>query len=736
MKATRTVFLCFMLVAVVFGMQNAFAQHLMNDASGFISNSGTIRWCNDNARFINTQATITNIVNTGIFESTGANFQFTAGTIATTALGSSVAMRVPGQTRYSSAGTVQTVHARYYENLSVSQASIKTIPDGVYVGSANAGNGFYHATGGARSYLGNFYYDGTVAQNVWAGETYNGLNFQNAGPKTLTSGTTTLITNVAGAFTQEASATGTQRILGIMNLGASTSTLQAGSGNFVVGDGTASNGAGNPGTLRVGNADFIMANNSANSQGLVMTTSATGRLVVGTNNTFSLSALGGGGTAGTVRLGANHTMVVTGTFQNNEPVGTRTNMLYDPTSTVWYNGVAANQVIVPTIDMGVGNTPYYYGNLRLDGGIKLATAGNVIVAAGDISVTGSTLNLTTNNITLVATNANALVAFGSTVETGNTDNSEIIGRFLRTTTTGGKRYVYNNRLTSTQFTSGTNPSSMTITMIPGQPTSDYIASTDVNRYTNIAYATNSTDWFAQLQIGFLRSETGATLNLNRLLMFNDPAGPSNAIKYGTGYSYDRSGVATTTLASLTLPGFRPAAATTTNSLSTLANGNDLLLSSRPVQVISVNHGRWSNPGTWDTGEQPFPTDDVLVRHTVHGGFVRPIDNYINDENFHPGRSATSLANSIEIAAPAAGFLNPSLVWGNTGALNLFRTSPNAFVLNRAGTAAVTDNQAASSGNTNLYTGFVVFGGTTFRTANFYNNGAITNAGLIDVCNCD
>lgn len=730
MKTTRTLFLCLIVGMLFLGSQSVSAQNLMNDASGVVINNATgiIRFANDNARFINTQATITNIVNNGVFESTGANFQFAGGA---TALGTSASFRVPGLTRYSSGGTVQTVYAAYYENLSVSNASVKTLPTGIFVGSTNAGNGFYTATGGARNYGGLFTYDGSVAQNVWAGETYNNLNFENAGGKTLTAGTVSLQTNVAGTFTQLASATGTQTILGILNLGSGVSSLQAGSGQFVVGDGSNGNGAGNPGTVRVGASDFIMSNASTRSLGLVMTTTASGRLVVGTSNTFSLDP--SGGTSGSVFIGANQTMTVTGTFQNT--VAGRTNMWFDQTSTVHYNGAVANQPIVSTVDIGAmtANAGNLYGNLRLQNSVKQVTTTNAFLGfRGDLSVTGGNFEMTTANVTLVATNANSLVAFGGTTESA-LGNEEIVGRFLRNTTVV-RPYVFNNRATRMEFTSGTNPTEMTVTMIPGTATSDYSASTDVRRLTNISYATNSTNWFGTLQVGYLRSETGATTSINRLLMLNDPPLTGNAVKYGTGQSYNRD-IVSTSLASVSLGGFRPTGSGTTNSLAVLANGNDLLLSSRPVQVVSVIPGRWSNPQTWDIGEQPFPTDDVLIRHTVHGGFTRPlIDNFSTDENAAPGRSATSLANSIEIAAPGAGFLTPSLLWGNTGALNLFRTSQNAIVWNRAGTAAVADNQATVAGNNSLYVGLVVFGGTTFRTANLYNNGAITNSGLIDVSN--
>lgn len=70
----------------------------------------------------------------------------------------------------------------------------------------------------------------------------------------------------------------------------------------------------------------------------------------------------------------------------------------------------------------------------------------------------------------------------------------------------------------------------------------------------------------------------------------------------------------------------------TGQLAEIAQGGVLFLRGGPAIYITVNSGRWSNPDTWDEGEQPGPDDMAVVRHTVHAGYVRQNDNFATDEN--------------------------------------------------------------------------------------------------------
>lgn len=56
----------------------------------------------------------------------------------------------------------------------------------------------------------------------------------------------------------------------------------------------------------------------------------------------------------------------------------------------------------------------------------------------------------------------------------------------------------------------------------------------------------------------------------------------------------------------------------------LFSGSDILLSTKTQKSVSIANGRWSNPGTWDTGLEPAPNDDVEIRTTVWVGDNRQI----------------------------------------------------------------------------------------------------------------
>jgi hypothetical protein len=196
-----------------------------------------------------------------------------------------------------------------------------------------------------------------------------------------------------------------------------------------------------------------------------------------------------------------------------------------------------------------------------------------------------------------------------------------------------------------------------------------------------------------------------------------------------------------------LPGFTPTAVAIDGTADAgFLSANELILRAGPGVVASINPGRWSNPATWDTGEQPLAFDSVLVRHNVWAGFVRPgLDNYQVDEA-HP----TELAAAINIITPTATYPTPTLLVGSSDIVGPFKTStPGAngtgsIYIGDFGTATPTipslaDEMPTTDIATNYVGGLLVFGQTAgldvpemIVEGNVVIDGAINIGGILSL----
>lgn len=672
----------------------ASAQNLINNGTGKVNNEGTIQFKANNADFKN-DAVITNITNTsGEIHFFGTDQTFTG----TNPLTSTSALRIPGFVSYRATAGNQNIHDGYYTDLDVQDASTKIFANGTnnyFIG------GNYTTAGGNRTYTGSLVtYDGSdtqtmAAENTTNGTGYNNLAFENAGLKTLSSGlalvngTTVINANTAtGGVTIDGTSGGAIQADGDFTQAATAGDFSLNLGGLATLNGT-TNAIGaiasvNNGTLTLG------ANSTNNVTGALNLTDATGLSLLAVNSATTLN--------------------IDGTFTNNDQA--RTNMTFDATSTVDYQDGATN-IVTTAVGKPYGNFIVSKSNAAISPTNNGGAENNINIATSFALNGGQDLDMngTTGGYVNMISATSGNVTYG--------DQEEVIGKFRRTTPSiAAGTYVFNNASTTVEFTTAaTGGNYFEVHSIPGASNFNYDATRDVHRNVQLAY--DYAGWVATVQVGYNQTETTgwtAGYNESQIRYLEGKPAALSTERMATNQSYTRANSSPTAFGTVSLPGFTPGADIDNIADAGFFSANELILRAGPGVVASVQPGRWSNPATWDAGEQPLAFDSVLVRHNVWAGFVRPgNDNYTNDE-LHP----TELAAAINIIAPTATFPTPTLMIGSSDITVPFETSTpdvngtgSIYIGDLGATPenkpSLADELLAADVSTNYVAGLLVFG---------------------------
>ena len=186
----------------------------------------------------------------------------------------------------------------------------------------------------------------------------------------------------------------------------------------------------------------------------------------------------------------------------------------------------------------------------------------------------------------------------------------------------------------------------------------------------------------------------------------------------------------------------------------LSSGSEIILSSAPMDVISIANGRWSDPLTWDIGDVPAANDNVHVRHVVYTG--------IDAQVFGASRAWTvaerqgSLAGDLGAAAnriivehdPVAPSNPTALVIGNSslamaGGEYLFRTrlvdGLKNYIQNDVTGVSADGEGTSATGMAGIWVRTVGTGANGFTpvlgTYQMNNAGTINNNSIIEVGVC-
>ena len=182
-----------------------------------------------------------------------------------------------------------------------------------------------------------------------------------------------------------------------------------------------------------------------------------------------------------------------------------------------------------------------------------------------------------------------------------------------------------------------------------------------------------------------------------------------------------------TIGSILLAGIRSGNGDVPNDLDIFASGHDLLMRAGPAAMYAIGHGRWSNPDTWDEGQEPESDDLVIIDgYTVHVGFIRSTDNYETDES-----NPSQLAKEIIISSSD----NSSLLFGSSdisGSLPLFKLSPEGKITNRGLFGSdFPENETEDTGST-LYEGLIIYQGSSLLVNDLINDGTLSNGGHLEI----
>lgn len=624
------------VIVAVIGFTGANAQNLVNGPNSKFENLGTVIFNNDNATITNDAPVQTGPApkfdnSAGTLQFLGTNNVFNG----TVQIGLGVANRIQGLVSYASANA-QALNAAYYTNLENINAGPKSIPDQVFIG------GDYTASGGARTYAGTLYYDGAADQLIageFGGNAYNNVEMQNAGLKTLTSSA-----DVNGTLELNASTNG-----GGMRVTDAGTTLavddnfisNVGAGDFTI-DGDAI-------TILNGDASTIDAIVSVNDGSLNLQ---------GTSNT-TVQGVGelNIATDGALDMQSTSLLNVDAAFTNANIA--RTNMTFAIGSSVDYQDGASS--ILAT----VATNPY--GNVvvsKSDATITsdAAATDDDIYIAGDFTLNGG------QNVDMYDSGVDKTMYFPNTASTLTYAGAEeVVGRVNRTIPvahTGA--LTYNNSGTVIDFTTGPGAAGFfEVSTRPGTDPENYDDTRDLKRKTTLNYDIDG--WVADVRAGYIASDVDADNNWvagydeSQLRFYESEGVPTSEVeKMSTGNAYARETAAA--MRWVELAGFTP----TTDNVdgnpdSDFLSGNDLVYRAGPAIWYSIAGGRWSNPATWDEGTEPPTEAEVHVRHNVHAGYVRAIDDWATPEAF-----AGVMATKILIIEPTTTFPNPTLMIGRDG----------------------------------------------------------------------
>jgi hypothetical protein len=649
-----------------------------------------------------------------------------------TAVGVAPATRILGTTYYEYATVAdQYVQGVYYEDLTLDDVSTKQVLDAVYVSGV-----YSNATSAARTYAGTFHYDGSLSQNLTpeAGSSggtniYAALDLIN-GPKVQVA---TETVNVGDALTSDAA--GALTVNGTMRIGMdATPTASSLIGTLLV-DGAGSafevqntNMAFTGANLTLSNGGALNASFTMNGTGnvdlggAIAVNTTGGSFVVTDNNTGILTVSGAltldNAAIARMDLGIATQMDVTGSYANTYTTD-YTNAQYDPTSLVRY--LTAAQVIAATGSPSANQ----YGDLTTDNGVK-TTAGNVYVE-GDLIV-GESVGLGGNLTVGAPASTNILYMTTPTSTITYDGGSEVVGALQRTVEVATTSYTMNNTETTIDFTAGSYAGYMEFNVQPATNPNMFDDETDVNRKITLDF--DNQGWTGTIRAGYKAAEanlgTWLSTTTEATLRYWE-ASVANEQKVATSNPVTRSVVdpvryielAGITAATVQLPNVA-------NLTDDIFASNDLLLRGGPTTFITVNHGRWSNPDTWDEGVQPSTTDNAVVRHNVWVGMFRDDMGEIGDrgkinEFTNPDATITGqrLATNVEIIDELAtgssivfGYgIRTALAAGGEILATTLATLP--YLFQTGATLTVT--------NSTTPTGFTLFNDATLES---YRNGAL------------
>ncbi|MCL5991657.1 MAG: hypothetical protein M1419_06095 [Bacteroidetes bacterium] len=590
-----------------------------------------------------------------------------------TPLGAAAASRIPARVEWVRVAGGQDVQARWYTDLYYFGGT-KNVLDNVYVFNVYDPSG-----GGLRTYAGTFHYDGNGTQPIVPQVVYgegdesgatnhyinvdllDGLKVNNAA------------VYASGLLTSNAAADLTCNANFTIGVGASNCA-----GDITINDAyfkTTSTGTMN---LNAG-ATVLVQNTGANSLLDLMSTG-----IFTLNGTLTLQA---GATPGRLNVGYSATPVaarldIPGTFTNAVAVGSRTNMTFAATSTVDYQGAGA-QVPQANNDGIPANPEYLYGNVEFhNAGVKTPD-GSMFMRGDNLVVSGG--NVIMGNAIADPNVFNLYRTAGAPTVTYSSANNDVYirgkMRYYGTLPTGAM-LKFNNE--QTQLTFSTAPTTMQLDIHPAlTPTllNDFAVATDVNRTIRASFT--GTGVISTMRAGYVAAEyTGLPAMESRMRFFEgfDAGQPKQKITIA-GFPATNSGSTDPRYVNLTGgSGISLIAGVGGGTISEVTSNSDIIMGTSTL-FITINHGRWTNPNTWDEGVLPSANDNALVRHLVYVGIDGPAwgtvggadevntNNTLREATAYPGGVAaanqiTISSNVIALPEFPTAYPNASLIIGN------------------------------------------------------------------------
>lgn len=637
-----------------------------------------------------------------------------------------------------------------YYNLDLPLASLKTND-----GNTVVQNVFTHANGVLTN-------SGTGDLELGAGVSTSDANIVNDGIITLGTGSftqTTLITNNLGANFNGNS--GPFNFVDILNAG--TVTLAAGTSigtGLVTNAGTFNMGVGSL-TLNGGGDKFFN-----NPGGEFNPAPAAGDGVFQVNGNFINNSGGPGGgvnaagragtidivgdftnTSGPLTLTTGQTMSVSGNFKRDAGLFT-----FADASTFQYDG-GAQTLLGNTIS---GGEFVSYGNLQLIGTGPKTSGQNAgrggVVVTGDLTVSQET-DMTNYDQAMI------MIHNGTNNNVSYTGGVEVRGKFRWEGTIAGTPYTFNNDETIITFETAPSGAGSHLTLDIRQQTAptqaqNFNTATDINRRIVPTYSGGGkisnlqVMWEASDEVGF----TGDRDLFRFAEGYSATADMQKVSRQGASFNKDSVNASPRYLAygggtgsGIDLVDGYVENNTDPNKYFRFASGSDLIITATPAPIISVTHGRWTNPGTWDEGRVPIASDNAEINHVVYTGIASgPFGTtpWADDEvDGSLAGDAGAAANSIRIMNVA----NATLLIGNedtdmgTGE-RIFRTrlvgtNVGIFNLNPGPSAGGDANTTPATSLNGIWVRPLAGVFTpVLGTLQLTNTGTVINNGIIEIGN--
>ncbi len=335
----------------------------------------------------------------------------------------------------------------------------------------------------------------------------------------------------------------------------------------------------------------------------------------------------------TLSLGNNTYMYISGVFNNN--FDARTNMTFGNGSLVTYDG-QNNQQIMTTV---AGNNNDYAG-LVIRGAagtrtpVNNATSPNINIRESFELGTDGDIRLD-----LYASNPNAYVNITGNGPATYLGLSEVYGKFRRTSFTAANGLVFNNAETVLDF--ATAPASFFQLDIRGGLVPDYTkiatpnaVTTDVQRRITVeTNAAPNQGTVSRMRIAYLPNEYNPSGpdredRLRLLEAYGNASVRGDKITTGvpiTVRNYDNTGWEYLEISGVNNPPSQHLIVMTDNygtpgQIWEVSRQSDIVLTDEVGLMISIRHGRWSDPETWDEGRKPISEDNCIIRHVVYTGY--------------------------------------------------------------------------------------------------------------------